>query len=184
VSRATASPALVQEALGLADLRLYLVTAAMVLGNVALPFAFHQVPDGGRMFLPIFFFTLVAGCRFGLTAALITALLSPLANHVLTGMPAAAMLPALLLQSALLGLLAAVFAGRGRRTSLVLLASVVAVHQTLILFPVLLASGLQACLASLQVRIPGLLLQVLGGYLALLLLARFLPLGRSTADEA
>jgi thiamine transporter ThiT len=156
----------------------------MVLGNVALPFAFHQIPNGGRMFLPIFFFTLIAGWRFGLTAGLFTALLSPLANHVLTGMPTTAMLPVLILQSALLGTLAAVVASRGRKTTLALLALVVVLHQTLVLLPVLLASGPLACLTALQVRAPGLMLQLVGGFLVLALLMRFLPPGRTAADAA
>lgn len=182
MSPSIASTATVQESLGLREVRLYLVTAAMVLGNVALPFAFHQIPNGGRMFLPIFFFTLIAGWRFGLTAGLFTALLSPLANHFLTGMPGTPMLTTLILQSALLGLLAAVAAGRGRRTTLTLLALVVVIHQALILFPVLLVSGWQACMTSLQVRVPGLLLQIVGGFLVLHLLARYLPSGRPAAD--
>jgi LytS/YehU family sensor histidine kinase len=114
----------------------------------------------------------------------LTAILSPLANHLLTGMPATPMLTSIILQSALLGLLAAVAAARGRRTTLALLALVVVIHQALILFPVLVASGPQACMTSLRLRVPGILLQIVGGYLLLRLMARYLPMGRPSADEA
>ncbi|MEI2698192.1 MAG: hypothetical protein V9E94_07545 [Microthrixaceae bacterium] len=162
----------VQERLALGDRRLYLVTAALVAGNVLLPFAFHQVPQGGRMFLPIFFFTLIAGWRFGVSAGMLTALLSPLAAHALSGSPASAALPSIILQSGLLGLLAAFAAALGRRTSLTFLALVVAAHQSLVLLPVLAASGPEAAAAALWLRLPGLLLQVLGGFLVLRLLER------------
>ena len=165
-----------QERLSLGDTRLYLATVAMVVGNVALPALVHGIPNGGRIFLPIFFFTLIAGWRFGLYAALLTAVLSPLANHGLTGMPATPLLPGIIAQSALLGVLAALAAGRGRRTTLPLLALVILAHQVLISLPKLADAGLQPTLAGLQLRLPGLLFQLLGGFLVLRLLERWLPM--------
>ena len=164
-----------QERLTLGDLRLYLATAAMVLGNVALPTLVHGIPNGGRMLLPIFFFTLIAGWRFGITAALLTAVLSPLANHALTGMPPTPMLTGIICQSAALGLIAARVAGRSQRTTLPLLALVVVLHQALLALPVLAQAGFRASAAAFQMRIPGLLLQIIGGYLALRLLEHWLP---------
>jgi hypothetical protein len=127
------------------------------------------------MFLPIFFFTLIAGWRFGAKAAVLTAVLSPLANHFLTGMPPAQMLQGIILQSALLGCLAAIAASRSARPTLTLLAGVVLAAQALALLPVLLQAGWQAGLAALQFRLPGLLLQILGGYAVLRLMGRYLP---------
>lgn len=151
------NPALVHEPLSLGDARLYLATAAMVLGNVLLPYAVHGIPGAGRALLPILFFTLVAGWRYGLTAGLLTAVLSPLANHFLTGMPPAAMLQTLILQGALLGVLAA--ATRGRRATLPLLALVVLAHQALTLAP----SG-AAAFGLFKLHAPAILLQILGGW--------------------
>lgn len=170
-----ANPLAIQQPLSLGDVRLYLATAAMVLGNVLLPYAIHRIPDGGRIFLPIFFFTLIAGWRFGIGAAILTGLLSPLANHLLTGMPPAQVLPSLIGQSVLLGVLAAVAAARSRKLTLPVLAGVVVVHQALILLPRLLQSGVQPALASLSLRVPGILFQILGGFALLWFMGRHLP---------
>jgi thiamine transporter ThiT len=162
VTTSTSNPAIVHEPLSLGDVRLYLTTAAMVLGNVLLPYAVHSLPNAGRMLMPIFFFTLVAGWRFGLKAGLLTAILSPLANHFLTGMPPTAVLQTLILQSALLGVLAA--STRGRRATLPLLALVVLAHQALTLVPVLAQAGAASAFAAFRLHLPGILLMVLGGF--------------------
>ena len=171
------------EHLTLGDARLYLASAAMVAGNVLLPFALHQIPEGGRMFLPIFFFTLVAGWRFGAKAAVLTALLSPLANHFLTGMPPAPMLQEIILQSALLGCLGALAASRWARPTLALLALVVLAQQAVVLVPTLAHAGWQPCVAALRFRLPGLLLQVLGGFAVLRLMGRYLPAPKGATRE-
>ena len=146
---------------GLGEARLYLATAALVLGNVLLPWALHRIPDGGRMFLPLFFFTLIAGWRFGAKAGLLTGVLSPLANHVLTGLPPAAALQGLMLQSAFLGLLAALAARRCKPTWGPM-AAVVLLHQSLLLLP-----APAGALATLRLHLPAILLQLLGGYAVL-----------------
>jgi hypothetical protein len=165
------SAATLPRPLSLGDVRLYLVTAALVLGNLALPWAVHRIPDAGRMLLPIFFFTLIAGWRFGAKAGLLTGLLSPLANHLLTGMPPAPMLQAIILQSVLLGLLAAGMGVRGLRPGLLRLAAVVLVHQVLMALPALVQTGPAAAAAGLRLHLPAILLQVLGGYGVLRLMA-------------
>jgi thiamine transporter ThiT len=149
--------------LGLADARVYLATAALVLGNLLLPMAFHKIPDGGRMFLPLFFFTLVAGWRYGAVAGVLTGLLSPLASHLLSGMPLAGQLSGIVAQSVLLGVLAAFAATRTRGPVLLRLAAVVLLHQVLCLLPTLVHGGFGTCLEVLRMRIPGILLQVFGG---------------------
>ena len=154
---------------------MYLAIATMALGNILLPLALHRVPDAGRIFLPIFFFTLIAGWRFGAKAGLLTGVLSPLANHLLTGLPPAPVLQALMVQSALLGVLAAVIASRSRRLTLPLLALVVLLHQALILVPQGLRAGMRAAFASFELRLPGILLQILGGFALLWFLGRQLP---------
>jgi hypothetical protein len=165
------------------DARLYVATVAMVAGNLLLPFALHQIPDAGRMLMPIFFFTLIAGWRFGAQVAVITAMLSPLANHFLTGMPPTAALREIILQSALLGALAAIVAARSAKPTLALLGLVVLVHQALVLFPLMLHAGWQPCLAALKFRLPGLLLQVVGGFSVLWLMGRYLPQPKGATRE-
>lgn len=47
------------------DVRTYLVSLLFVLGNMALPQLCHLIPQGGMMWLPIYFFTLIAAYKFG-----------------------------------------------------------------------------------------------------------------------
>jgi len=183
VTQSSSTPAVFHESLNLGEARLYVATAAMVAGNLLLPFALHQIPDAGRMFLPIFFFTLVAGWRFGAQAAVLTAVLSPLANHFITGMPPTPMLQEIILQSALLGALAALAAGRFRKPTLAVLALVVLANQALVLVPMMLHAGWQPCLAALKFRMPGLLLQILGGFSVLWLMGRYLPQAKEATRE-
>jgi hypothetical protein len=175
VTQPGANPLAVPQPLGLGDARFYLATSLLVLGNLLLPYALHQIPNAGRTFLPILFFTLIAGWRFGAKAGLLTGVLSPLVNHLITGMPPAPVLQTLMLQSALLGLLAAVIASRSRKLTLPILALVVLLHQALILLPQLLQAGLTPAFATFELRLPGILLQILGGFALLWCLGRYLP---------
>ena len=96
------------------DARTYIYALAFTLAGIALPALCHLIPHGGLSLLPIYFFTLIAAYRFGWRTGLLTALLTPLANHLLTAMPPAAMLPAILTKSLLLAAFAAlVFAVDG-----------------------------------------------------------------------
>ena len=86
-------------ALDYRDIKAYIAASAFILGNIALPQLFHLIPNGGIIFLPIYFFTLIAAYKYGWKVGLLTAILSPLFNHVLFGMPAMAALPAILFKS-------------------------------------------------------------------------------------
>ena len=56
----------------------YALAAAFVAGNILLPQLCHMLPQGGLVWLPIYFFTLIAAYRYGITAGLLTAIASPL----------------------------------------------------------------------------------------------------------
>ena len=183
MTQSSSNPMATRQPLSAEYLRLCLATAAMVLGNVLLPYAVHRIPDAGRALLPIFFFTLIAGWSFGAKAGLLTGVLSPLANHFLTGMPPGPVLQALMLQSALLGFLASVAAARSRRPTLPLLTLVVLLHQALILLPQVLQAGIRPVLGTLELRLPGLLLQVFGGFALLWFMGRHLPQSKRATRE-
>ena len=95
----------------------YAAAALFVVGNILLPQLCHLMPQGGLVWLPIYFFTLVAAYKYGLTAGLLTAVASPLVNSLLFGMPAAAVLPVILTKSVLLALAASFIASRVRRVA-------------------------------------------------------------------
>ena len=92
--------------LSFTNVKTYLFTLLFVAGNIILPQLCHLMPLGGLTLLPIYFFTLVAAYKFGLRVGLLTAILSPVINHLLFAMPAAAVLPAILIKSTLLAVIA------------------------------------------------------------------------------
>ena len=87
---------------GYKELRTYLFAALFVVGNILLPQLCHLLPQGGLTWLPIYFFTLVAAYKYGWKVGLLTAVASPVINNLLFGMPGAAMLPIILVKSALI----------------------------------------------------------------------------------
>ena len=111
------------------DIRTYVWSAAFVACNIVLPQLCHLVPGGGLTWLPIYFFTLVAAYKFGFAAGLLTALLSPLANNLMFGMPPAPMLPIILSKSVLLAAAAAFFARKAGRVALWAVAASVVAYQ-------------------------------------------------------
>ena len=84
--------------LSFTNYRTYLFGAAFVAGNLLLPQLCHLMPNGGLIWLPIYFFTLIAAYKFGLKIGLFTAALSPLVNYLLFGMPPLGMLPIILIK--------------------------------------------------------------------------------------
>lgn len=148
------------------DAKTYIAAALFALGNILLPQLCHLVPQGGMIMLPIYFFTLVGAYKYGWKVGLITALLSPLCNHLLFGMPAAAVLMPIMVKSIILALSAGYVASRYGKVSLALLALVVATYQlTGSLFEWAWTGSLTAALQDLRLGIPGMLTQIVGGYL-------------------
>jgi hypothetical protein len=159
---------------GVRDLRLYGFAAVFSLGNLVAPMAVHSVPQGGLIFLPIFFFTLVAAARFGFAAGVLTGIASPLVNFALTGLPPSGELFTVLAQSILLATVICLFASRSGRVGVPAL-FLAAVSMQLAGFAIDLARGVSAsvCLDALRLGIPGVALMVVGGYAVLRLLDRF-----------
>ena len=111
------------------SVRTYAAALLFVAGNIVLPQLFHLVPQGGVTWLPIYFFTLIGAYKYGWRVGLLTAILSPLVNSLLFGMPAVAALPAILLKSCLLAAVAGLAARRYGRVSLPLMLGVVLAYQ-------------------------------------------------------
>ena len=104
---------------------------------------------------------------------LLTAVLSPLVNSALFGMPAAAALPAILLKSVLLAAAAGFAARRFGRTTLPLLAGVVLFYQTAgALGEWAFTGSAAAAVQDFRIGIPGMLAQAAGGYLIINYLLR------------
>lgn len=156
------------------DLRTYFFALLFVAGNLILPQLCHLIPSGGQMFLPIYFFTLIVSYKFGIKAGLVTALFSPSLNFVLFGMPPLAVLPVILVKSSLLATIAAYVAHSWKKLSLLHLLLVVLSYQlagSLIEWGV--TQSFAAATADLTIGIPGMTIQVIGGWLLLKKLAGY-----------
>lgn len=150
----------------------YGFAALFVCGNVALPQLFHLFPQGGATWLPIYFFTLLGAYKWGWQVGALTALLSPVVNHFLFGMPPLAVLPAILTKSVLLAVAASCVARRSRSVSMPLLVLVVLLYQSVgTLAEWAYTGSLHLALQDFRLGIPGMLLQVFGGYGLLRLIA-------------
>ncbi len=148
------------------DIRTYLVAATFIAGNIILPQLCHSIPNGGVMFLPIYFFTLIAAYKFGWKAGLLTAVLSPIINTSLFGMPSATILPVIMMKSILLASIAGYAAYKSNKVTLTIITGVVLSYQIIgSIFELAYTGSIDAAMQDFRIGIPGMLLQIVGGYL-------------------
>lgn len=153
--------------------RTYLAASLFISGNIALPQLFHLIPQGGMTWLPIYFFTLIGAYKYGWKVGLLTAIVSPLLNSLLFGMPMPAVLPSILLKSVLLALAAGFTAKYWQRVSIPLLLLVVLSYQVAgTLGEWVMSGSFFAASQDFRMGIPGMLVQVFGGYLFIRYLIR------------
>jgi hypothetical protein len=156
------------------DLRTYFFAGLFAAGNMIFPQLCHLIPSGGQMFLPIYFFTLIASYKFGSTVGVATALLSPFLNSVFFGMPPAAALTIITIKSVLLAMVASYVAFRTKRLSVLHLIFVVATYQIAgSAVEWIITQNLSAATADLTIGIPGMIIQVMGGWWLLKKLALY-----------
>ena len=160
--------------LSLINSRTYLFALIFVAGNLLMPQLVHTVPKGGLIFLPIYFFTLIAGYKFGFKVGLLTALLSPLVNHVLFGMPPMAVLPIILIKSVLLAFIASAVANKYRKVSVFHLLLVVLAYQVIgSLIEWAITQSFAAAIQDFTIGLPGMLIQIVVGWIILKMLAKY-----------
>jgi hypothetical protein len=154
--------------------RTYLFAFLFIAGNLLTPQLVHLVPKGGLIFLPIYFFTLIGAYKFGWKVGLLTAVFSPLLNHYLFGMPPAFVLPAILVKSCLLAFIASEVAFRSKKVSIFLLLIVVLAYQIIgSLAEWAITQSFSSALQDFRMGIPGMLLQIFGGWVVLKILAKY-----------
>jgi len=150
------------------EAKTYLWATVFVACNLVLPQVFHLIPQGGVIFSPLSLVILAGAYKFGWKTGLLAALLSPLVNHLLTGMPAMTTLPVMTLKLAVLALVAGLTAQYFKTVSLPLIIGVVLVSMAIgCLGELLLTGGIAATIADFTIGWPGLLLQVFGAWLIL-----------------
>ncbi len=156
-----------RERYNFASLRTYIAAAIFICGNIIVPQLCHLIPNGGLIFLPIYFFTLVGTFKCGWKVGLMTAILSPLVNCALFGMPPVASLPAILIKSlALVGAIALV--SKYMRFSIWSVAIAVITYQLVgMSAEFLMDFNFMHALQDVRIGWPGILIQIVGGYLLL-----------------
>ena len=160
--------------LSLSDSKTYLLASLFVLGNLLFPQLAHLVPQGGFIFLPIYFFTLIAAYKYGLFVGMLTAIASPLINSMLFGMPPVAVLPAIMIKSVVLVLAACLAAKHfGKVSFLGVLLAVLAYQFIGTAFEWILTQDLYVALQDIRIGLPGIAIQVVGGFFVLKLLKRY-----------
>jgi len=150
------------------EAKTYLWATVFVACNLVLPQVFHLIPQGGVIFSPLSLVILVGAYKFGWKTGLLAALLSPVVNHLLTGMPAAEVMPVMALKLAVLAMVAGLAAQHFKTVSLPLLIGVVLVSMAIgCLGEFALTGGIEATITDFTIGWPGLLLQVIGAWLIL-----------------
>ena len=161
------SIALQHQKYNFASYRTYLAAGLFMLGNVVVPQLCHLIPNGGLMFLPIYFFTLIGAYKCGWKVGLLTAVLSPLVNCALFGMPPVASLPAILVKSITLAF-AAAFIARKMKFSILSVALAVLSYQLVgMTFEFFMDLNIFHALQDVRIGWPGILIQIIGGYFLL-----------------
>lgn len=150
------------------ELKTYLFVALFVTGNIVLPQLCHLLPDGGKILLPIYFFTLIASYKYGLRVGLLTAVLSPIVNSLLFGMPTNIVLPLILVKSIILAITASYVANKTKKISLINLLIIILTYQLLgSLTEWAITSSLYIATQDFRIGIPGMILQLLLSFLIL-----------------
>lgn len=151
----------------------YLFALLFIVGNIALPQLCHLIHLGGPTMLPIYFFTLVGAYKYGFKVGLLTAILSPLINSALFGMPAVAVLPAMLAKSVVLAVAAGYMANRFQRITIPALLGVVLAYQVVgTLIEWAIVGNFYLAVQDFRIGVPGMLLQIFGGYALLKAIAK------------
>ena len=151
--------------LNYSNVKTYLFALLFVAGNIALPQLCHLVPYGGPTLLPIYFFTLIAAYKYGFRVGLLTAVLSPVINHVLFAMPSEAVLPIILIKSTLLAGASALAARTMKTVSLLAVLGVILSYQLIgTAFEWMIEGDFYIAVQDFRIGIPGMLIQWFGGY--------------------
>lgn len=148
------------------QLKTYLFVTLFVASNIIFPQLCHLIPNGGHIFLPIYFFTLIASYKYGMKVGVMTAVLSPAVNSILFGMPAAAVVPSIMIKSVFLAIAASWVAEKSNKVSLWSVLLVILSYQLFgSLVEWIMTGSLYAAAVDFRLGVPGMLIQWLGGFL-------------------
>ena len=158
--------------LSLREIKTYLFASIFIVGNIALPQLCHYI-GGGLIWLPIYFFTLIATYKYGISVGLLTAILSPLVNSMFFGMPPIASLPVIMAKSVLLASIGAYVAYKMGKISFLGVVITVFAYQFIgTAIEWIIVMDFFKAIQDFRIGIPGILAQIFGGYFILKAIAK------------
>ncbi len=151
--------------LNYSNVKTYLFALLFVAGNIVFPQLCNLIPAGGPTLLPIYFFTLIASYKYGFRVGLLTAVLSPVINHLLFAMPSVTALPILLIKSVLFAGSSALAARYAKKVSLPAILGAILAYQIIgTAFEWAIEKDFWIAVQDFRMGIPGMLVQWFGGY--------------------
>lgn len=151
----------------------WIAAAAFIAGGIVVSQLCCLIPDGGRILLPLCFFTLLGAYKYGWRVGLLTALVSPAAGALLFGTPAAAALPVVIFKTVAAALAASLAASYTGRITLRTMAAVVLSYQAAgLLFGWTWSGSLAAAVQDFRMGLAGMVVQAVGVWAAIRYLFR------------
>ena len=126
---------------------------------VVLPMAFHAIANAGMIFLPMHIPVLLCGLACGWPYGLICGVLGPLLSGVLTGMPGPAVLPGMMVECGVYGLVCGLMMLRVHTGKLLLGRVLSGVCKALLFAPATFSIAAWAT-ASFVTGLPGIIIQL------------------------
>lgn len=147
------------------QIKLYLLAIVFTAGNILFPVICHLIPNGGKIFLPIYFFTIISSYKFGWRLGILTALMSVVLNHLIIKMPTLQVMPSIMVKALLLSYLASQIAKSTKNISLKNILTIVIIYQLLgFIFDLFWFKNINIILETVYLSLPGLIIQILGTY--------------------
>jgi hypothetical protein len=147
--------------------KFYLFTVIFSMGNIMLPLLCHSIPNGGKIFLPIYFFTLVGATLYGWQLGVATALFSIITSYIFRGMPAYSVIYIVLIKSVLISVIAHHFAKIWNKITIFTLVLVVISYQLIgLIIELFYFDNAASIIYNYKLSLPGMLIQVIFGYFA------------------
>ena len=88
----------------MSQVKMIVIAAVCAALCIVLPMAFHSIPNAGALWLPMHIPVMISGLVAGPVAGAVTGLLGPVLSSLLTGMPAAPILPSMTCELVVYGL--------------------------------------------------------------------------------
>jgi hypothetical protein len=157
------------------QLKYYVFSVVFTSLAVSVPWLSHQFGIAGQIFLPMHFFILAAGFLFGWRTGLLVGIISPIMSYSLTQMPVLALLPQVVIELAVYGLIIGILREKKINLWAALLSAMVLGRLARVLFILLFVSQMNA-LEFIKMSLPGIILQIILIPVAVYFIQKFLEM--------